>query len=408
MRRLARLLGLFVTLGAILSACASNQVSRQLTGEPLAVGAVVSLTGSQSDGGQMAKEGFLFCQSWINANGGIAVQGSRHPLTIDMVDDQSRPSIAAAMTQQLIAQHHTLLLGPTNDATAARAAPVAEQRGVPMISTGATSDAMFNNNYHYVFSVLAPDTQQFQGLIDMALTLNPRPQSVSLLFASDSLSTEVAYATAAYDQARGLNVLYGTSYATGVNNLSSQLGAAAAPGPDLLLEIGHPLDSVRMVQQAQQMNIQPKLLGFNDGPGNGVFVADLHKSANFSFGTTQWTPAVRNPSSWFMDSYHYALAYQAQFGHLPDEHSAAATAACLTLKVAIEQENSALPQWVRESLAAVNTKTFFGPIRFDGRGANTAKPVYVQQVQSGETVLVWPASVASSRPRYPDPGWAKH
>jgi branched-chain amino acid transport system substrate-binding protein len=277
-----------------------------------------------------------------------------------------------------------------------------------MISSGASSDALFNSNFHYLFSVLAPDSAQLDGVIDMALTLNPRPQSVSLLFASDALSTEVAYATSAYAQSKGLNVLYGTSYPTDVNDVSAQLGAAAGPGPDMLLEIGHTPESITTIRQAQQMGIQPKLLGFTSGPGDGTFLADLHKSANFVFGTTQWTPAAHNRGGAFLDSYHYALAYEAQFGHLPDQNSAAATAACLTLDKAIEQENSALPRWVRDSLAVIDLKTFFGQIKFDGRGLNTAKSVYVQQVQDGRTVLVWPTSIASARPRYPDPGWAKH
>jgi len=165
--------------------------------------------------------------------------------------------------------------------------------------------------------------------------------------------------------------------------------------------------SIRTVQQARQMNIQPKMLGFTSGPGDARFTGQLHKTANYSFGTTQWMPAARNPRGSFLDSYHYALAYQGRFGHLPDDHSAAATAACLTLDAAIEQANSALPQWVRDSLSVIHLKTFFGEIKFDGRGANMAKPVYVQQVQAGETVLVWPREIASARPRYPDPGWAK-
>lgn len=397
-----------ITLSAVMAACAPIQLASGPSGEPINVGAVVSLSGSQATGGQMAKEGFLFCQNWINANGGIRVQGIGHPLNIDMVDDESRPSIAAAMTDQLISEHHTLLLGPTNDATAAKAAPVADQHGVPMISSGASSDAIFNNNYHQFFSVLAPDSRQLQDLIDMAVTLNPHPQSVSLLFASDALSTEVAYATAGYAQAKGLNVVYGTSYPTGVNDLRAQLGAAAGPGPDLILEVGHPSESIRTMQQAQQMGIQPKLLGFTSGPSDATFLSGLHKSANFSFGTTQWTPAVRNPGGDFLDSYHYALAYQSQFGHLPDNNAAAATAACLTLDMAIEQANSTLPRWVHDSLGVIDIKTFFGRIKFDARGINVAKPVYVEQVQAGQTVLVWPSEVASAWPHYPDPGWAKH
>ena len=372
------------------------------------VGAVLSLTGSQAESGQMAKEGYLFCQDWINAKGGVTVKGAGHRLNIDIADDQSRPSIAAAVTEQLISQNHdTLLLGPSNDATTSRAAPVAEQHQVPMVGSGASSDAIFNNQYHYLFSVLTPLSRQLQGVIDMALAQNPKPVSMAILAASDSLSAEVANATVGYAQAKGLNVVYGGSYTSGVNDLSDVLGAAAGAGPDLLLEAGHPSESVRTVQQAEQMKIQPKLLAFSDGPGSTQFTQDLQAASNYSVGTTQWAPGTRNRTSYFIDSFHYSLAFADQFGHMPDQFAAAATAACLTLEVAIEEANSAQPRWVRDALAITDLDTFFGEIKFDDRGANVAKPVYVQQVQAGRAVLIWQPDVATARPRYPDPGWAK-
>jgi len=378
-------------------------------GSPITVGTVLSLSGSQAASGQMAKEGFLYCQDWINDKGGINLKGVGHRLSLDIADDQSRPSIAASTTEHLISENHdSLLLGPSNDATAGRAAPVAEQHQVPMVSSGASSDAIFNNHYHYLFSVLAPRSRQLQGVVDMALAQDPKPQSVAILYASDSLSAEVANATAIYANAKGLPVVYGNSYPSGVNDVSGQLGAAAGAGAEIILEVGHPAESVRTIQQAQQMNIQPKLFGFSDGPGAERFTTDLRKAANFTVGATQWAPAARTPISYFLDSFHYALAFAAQFGHMPDQHAAAATAACLTLEVAIERAASTEPAKVRDALAAVDLNTFFGPIKFDDRGANAVKPVYVQQVQSGRAVLIWPPDVASARPRYPDPGWAKH
>ena len=377
-------------------------------GSAITVGTVLSLTGSQAESGQMAKEGYLYCQDWINNKGGVNLKGVGHRLSLDIADDQSRPSIAASTTEQLISENHdALLLGPSNDATAGRAAAVAEQHQVPMVSSGTSSDGIFNNHYHYLFSVLAPRSRQLQGVVDMALAQDPKPQSVAILFASDSLSSEIANATAAYAQAKGLTMVYWNTYPSGVNDISSQLAAAAAAGAEIILEAGHPSESVRTVQQAQQMNFQPKLLGFSDGPGTARFTTDLHKAANFAVGATQWAPAARNPISYFLDSFHYALSFAAQFGHLPDQNAAAATAACLTLEVAVERAASTDPAKVRDALAQTDLNTFFGQIKFDDRGANAVKPVYVEQVQSGRPVLIWPPDVASARPRYPDPGWAK-
>ena len=409
MRRFRLPVAGLIAISSLVAACTSSPaIIARPTGSPINVGAVLSLTGSQSASGQMAKEGYLLCQDWINTKGGVFVKGVLHNLNIDIVDDQSRPSVAASVTEQLISQNHdTLLLGATNDATAARAAVVGEQHQIPIVSSGASSDAIFNSRYHWFFSVVAPRSRQLQGVIDMALAQDPKPQSVAILFASDSLSAEVANATAGYAQAKGLNVVYGTSYPSGVNDLSDQLRTAAGAGPDLLLEAGHQTESVRTIQQAQQLNIQPKLLAFSDGPGASRFTTVLRKSANYAVGTTQWAPAARNRTSYFLDSFHYSLTYAARFGHLPDQHAGAATAACLTLEVAIERAGSTTPEQVRRALTDIDLNTFFGEIKFDERGANAVKPVYVQQVQSGRTVLIWPPEIASARPRYPDPGWAK-
>jgi branched-chain amino acid transport system substrate-binding protein len=409
-RRSFASLGSFVTLSSILAACtqAATPIAPPAAGSPINIGAIVSLTGSQATAGQMVKEGYLFCQDWINAKGGVTVGGVGHPLNLQIEDDQSRPSLAADTAERLISKDHvSLLLGASANSTTAKAAPVAERHQVPMVSPGASADAIFNSQYHYLFSVLAPDSRQLGAIIDMALAQTPKPQSVSLLFASDSMSWAMATAGAAYASSQGLNVVSGVSYPSGVNDLRGQLGAVAAPGPDLIIEAGHPGESVRTVQQAQQMNIQPKLLAFTDGPGNYDFTSSLHSAANYSAGATQWTPSARTPISYFTDSFHYSLEYSAKFGHLPDQHSAAATAACLTLEVAIEQANSTLPNWVRDSLGVLDFNSFFGEIKFDGRGANMAKSVYVEQVQGGRNILVWPPTIASSRPRYPDPGWAK-
>lgn len=410
MRRSPAFIGSFVTLSSILAACtqATGPIAPPIMGSPINVGAIVSLTGSQATDGQMVKEGYLYCQDWINAKGGVFVGGIGHPLNIQVEDDQSRPSLAADTAERLISKDHvSLLLGASSNSTTAKAAPVAERHQVPMVSPGGSADAIFNSQYHYLFSVLAPDSRQLQAIIDMALAQTPKPQSVSLLFASDSVSWAMATAGSAYATSQGLNVVSGVSYPTGLNDFRGQLGAAAAPGPDLIIEAGHPSESVRTVQQAQQMGIQPKLLAFTDGPGTYDFTSSLHKAANYAAGATQWTPSARTPISYFVDSYHYSLGYSAKFGHLPDQHSAAATAACLTLEVAIEQANSTLPQWVRDSLGVIDLNTFFGEIKFDDRGANLAKSVYVEQVLGGRNILVWPPNLASTRPHYPDPGWAK-
>ena len=84
-------------LGAGCSSPSATVIGRSLA-SPITVGTLLSLTGSQATGGQMAKEGYLYCQDWINGKGGINLKGLGHRLSLDIADDQSRPSIAASLS----------------------------------------------------------------------------------------------------------------------------------------------------------------------------------------------------------------------------------------------------------------------------------------------------------------------
>src|SRR5713226_5799963 len=99
--------------GLVVAGCTSEAARPQPQGDPIVIGAPLALTGSLSDEGQMAQEGYYFCRNWVNGRGGVHVQGSSRPLVIDVQDDQSRASVSAAVTERLISQDHVrLLLGP--------------------------------------------------------------------------------------------------------------------------------------------------------------------------------------------------------------------------------------------------------------------------------------------------------
>ncbi len=375
---------------------------------PLSVGATLSLTGSLAQDGQLVKEGYLFCQEWVNSHGGVDLKGRRYRLDIRMVDDLSRVSISAGNLEHLISEDHVkLLLGPSANSTTARDAAVAEEHQVPMVQSSGPSAAIFNNHYRYVFGVLAPAGRQMEGVIDMALNQDPKPQTVAILAANDTLSTELAGEMRDYATSKGLSVVYFGAYPSGTNDVRAQLADVAAANPDLLLEAGHPDESVLTMQQARQLNVPARLIAFTAEPTSADFVNALGKTANYAVGTTQWSPLAKVPSRDFLASSDYATQYMSRFGHVPDQHSAGASAACITLATAAHQAGSADPAKVRDALTRVDLHTFFGEIRFDDQGANPSKAVYVEQVQAGKAVVVWPPEAAAATLKYPTPPWDK-
>jgi branched-chain amino acid transport system substrate-binding protein len=399
---------LFIFVVAI-GGCTSDRAQIPYpTGELITVGAVLSLTGSLAPQGQMVKEGYLFCQEWINNKGGLYINRVGRRFEVRMEDDAGKLSQAAEVFDRFITKDGVkLFLGPSSNAITARLAALAESRQVVMVNSNGPSDSIFNKGYRFTFGVLAPASRQMRGVIDMALVQEPKPQKVALLYANDPLSTEIAAATRDYATAKGLNVVSFERYPSGTNQMRAQLTRIAAANPDLVLQVGHDSESILGVKQAKEVNLQARLFAFSDGLANSSFITDLQKDAEYAVGTTQWSPSARTPVSYSLTSAAYASQYLNRFGHRPDQHSAAATAACLALEVAIEKAGSTDPIKVRDTLAALDLKTFFGEIRFDDRGTNLTKPVYVEQVQSGKLVVVWPTEVASGSLRYPAPTWDK-
>jgi branched-chain amino acid transport system substrate-binding protein len=60
---------------------------------------------------------------------------------------------------------------------------------------------------------------------------------------------------------------------------------------------------------------------------------------------------------------------------------------------------------VRDALAATDIKTFYGPVKFDDTGKNTAKPMVLYQIQDGQYKVVAPAEWAAAELIHPMPTW---
>ncbi len=237
--------------GLVVAGCTSEAARPQPQGDPIVIGAPLALTGSLSGEGQMAQEGYYFCRNWVNAKGGVYLRGTWHPLMVDVQDDQSRASVSAQVTERLISQDHVrLLLGPVGNLAADRDAAVAEAHQVPIL-LGSSAESTFNRQFQYVFGVASPASHYLQGVVDMALSLTPAPQSAAILFARDAFSTEIANDLNAYVATKGLSVVYFDSFPGGTNDLRGKLGAIAATAPDLVLGVGGPSDTVVTMEAAR-------------------------------------------------------------------------------------------------------------------------------------------------------------
>ena len=188
-RRVSAGLAAAVAAAAVaLTACGSAP-GGSATGEDVVIGVPMSMTGSQSKEGALARQGYDMWQRWINGRGGIAVGGTKHRVQLRYEDDQSKPDISAQLTEKLVSEEKAqFLLGPYGSGTTASDAVIAEKDGIPMVEGNGAAEAIFGQGYRYVFGVLSPASKYLTGVLDMAATLNPRPTTVAVLSADDAFS----------------------------------------------------------------------------------------------------------------------------------------------------------------------------------------------------------------------------
>ena len=393
---------------AAIAAAACGTPSEPTTGSTVTFGAPLGLTGSLSKESTLTQQGYNLWLDWINARGGILVNGVKHPVKIKYYDDNSNANQSAVLMQRLITQDKAqFLLGPYGSAATATDAAIAEQNQIPMVEANGAALSIFNQGFKYTFGVLSPASEYLRGVIDMAVTFSPKPATIAMLSADDNFSLEVSNAVNSYAPTKGLNVVLFKKYKNGTTNLSAEVQAAKAVNPDIVLNSGHLLEAIAINKAAKALKLNAKIFAYSVGPSTPDFITALGKDADYVYDGSQWTPQVKYTPAFYLTVPQYVAAYKAKYPSQgdPDYHVAESTAACLALQRAIEKAGSLDSNKVRDALAGLDVSVFFGRIRFDSRGINIYKPMVVEQIQNGTHHTVFPANVADTQPMYPTPSW---
>ncbi len=379
-------------------------ISLSFSQEVLRLGAAVSFSGKYAKEGELLKRGYELWKERVNARGGIKVGNKRYRVEIIYYDDQSDPKTTAKLVEKLITQDKVrFILGPYGSAQVFAAAGVVEKYRALMVQGGGASSKIYRQGYRHVFGVfnIAPDYGK--NLIDLAVSLKPRPKTVAIIYEKDIFSEDAARGALEEAKKKGLKVVLFEGYPKGTQDLSSLMLKIRTKRPDVVIGAGHFKDSVLVIKQLKQFRINPKFVGLTVGPPVPAFVKALGKDAEYVFGPVQWSRAFRYKDPLFGSTEGYVKAYRERYGEDPEYHAAGGTAAALALQIAIERAGSLDVEKVRKELLSMKVETFYGVIGFDKTGKIVTKPMAVIQIQGGKPVTVYPFREAE--PVYPKPEW---
>jgi len=376
--------------------------------ERITFGAAISTTGKTAKEGEYTRDGYQFAIDKLNEMGGVRVGGRAYKLALKYYDDESRSERTAQLTEKLINEDKVaFILGPYGSAPTSTAAPICERYRVPMIEANGAAESIFSKGYKFTFAVLTPAKQYLRGIVDFVLAHDRGAKTVAILGENEPFSKEVAAGAAEYAKEKGLSVVYQQLYPSSAQDVSALLTTVKSFRPDVVLGAGHLQDSLLIVKQAKDLGLRPKAMGFSVGPSSPEFRESLKRDADYVLGATQWTPALRyqGDDPWrtpkaFADAF---LAKNPSYSSVPYQVAESA-AAIVAFQHAIEKAGTLDPVKVRDAIASLDIMTFFGPIKFDGRGVNVTKPMAVEQLQpDGGKYTVFPQAVAERDGIYPMP-----
>ncbi|MCP4304380.1 MAG: ABC transporter substrate-binding protein, partial [bacterium] len=216
------------------------------------------------------------------------------PVEVTIYDDASDPTTTARLYERLITEDEVdVLLAPWSDDMTMPATTVAEKYGKPMVTGGATLDAIWNRGYQHVNGLL-PSSYDYVGVPMRFIVDQEGIKTVAIL--NNELTYTTGFGDAAVQNAEelGLEVVLREIYGADTTDFTAVLTKVRSANPDLIVGGTGGEDAVQILRQAKENDVNPKAFYFTIAPVDPEFVRVLGDSAEYVFGTTEWEPSLTN------------------------------------------------------------------------------------------------------------------
>jgi branched-chain amino acid transport system substrate-binding protein len=397
-------------LGAVALAAPAIRRANAQALKPLVIGGSVPLTGAAAETGLNVNNGYVTAATYINeVLGGVEIAGEKYKIELKLFDDASDPARATTLLQRQIDEGTDFFLGSFGSNIVLPTAAITERAKKPMVQTGGGSDAIFTRGYKYVFGMYPRATRQFTSAAALFKTLQPTPQTYSVIYNNDAFSKTAAEGVKLSCDGQGFKRLDQFELPAKVTDVSSVLASVRAKTPDLLICVVHDQDSLLIARQMVATNTNVKLLFQGLGPQLGSYREALGKYSEAILCSTYWDENVKYKDRFFGDAKKFAEYYRSKYTRPIAYHVAGAAACIETYVMAMQAAKSLKPDAVRDALAAADFETFYARIKFspEGDGDPIALGGMIGQVQKGKLETVFPLAAKSAEPIYPAPTWDK-
>lgn len=361
--------------------CAVTGTHRASAAEPIKVGHLASLTGSEATFGQSCDRGVKMAAEERNAAGGVLGR----PIEIVVVDTQSKNQEVNNSMMKLIQQDKVVaVVGEIASSNTIAAAPAAQRFKVPLVTPGSTNPEVTKKG-DYIFRICYTD--EYQGAV-MARFSYKRLNSKSAALITDQASAYSINLSKIFKQEfekLGGKVVAEVSYKKTDSDYNAQINQALQAKPDLLVLTGYYTNVGNIAQTARKAGFEGPMVG-----GDGWDSEELYKvggkALDNTYFTNHYTPDDPNPRI-----QQFITRYKGKYGGVPDAMAILGYDAAMVVFDAIERAEATDGSKIRDALAA--TKDFpglSGNVTID-KDRNAQKGIVVVGVKDGKQYLkeVW-------------------
>ncbi len=367
-KSLVVLLALAMVLGLVLGGC-------QKQAKEVKIGIIAPISGEAATFGESTVNGAKLYFDQVNAAGGV--EGMKIVYFVE--DDKGNPTEGANAYSKLIDQNKvSAIVGTVMSKVSLAGAPIAQNKGVPMISPTSTNPAVtLVGNFIFRACFIDP----FQGFVAAKFAYNDLGKKTAAVIYDSGNDYTKGLAEVFRDEftKMGGKVTAFESYTAGTSDFNAQLVKIKATNPDVLFIPNYYNDAGLIAKQAREMGIKAIFLG-----GDGWDSPDLFKIGGKAieggffvnhFSKDSQVPAAKK----------FVADYKAKYNKDPDALAALAYEAAMIVVDAIKRAKSADPKAIRDAMEKTNLETLTGVVKFD-QNRNPVKGAVILECKDGQAV----------------------
>jgi branched-chain amino acid transport system substrate-binding protein len=398
----ARIFALIVSLlliqGSTWSAIAASNIPQSIP-----IGALVSLTGFDSNLGAQAKAGYEIAVEDINRAGGIFVKeyGKKLPVELIIQDMESSPTKAASRMEWLYTSKNVVAYVGTTMIVMGGTG-VTEKNRIPTMTIATPRIIHHERGLRYLFSPLGKTPDMAKAICDLLDTIpvEKKPKTAAIFEEQADMGIELIRYLRKEAVRRNYRIVSDQKYSQMSKDFSPLLSAAKNAGAEMLLSSPVTPDGMIMMRQMKELDYNPKLIVLIRAADDLSWGKAMGAVGESVIIMSFWHHAVKFPGVSQLNS-----AHQSKFERPADIQTGPAYASVQILASAIEKAGTLDTTKIRDAVAASDLMTVTGRIRFYPNGTVVDPCPGIVQWQKGAQKLVWPKEFAEAPLAYPIPPW---